>query len=98
MTRTLRDPDEANIPDNIKIEKKELDMALSIIDQLTGEFEPEKYKDTYKDELLKIITKKSKEKPGAKKTKEVEEKPKPKKGASDDLLEQLKASLEAIKN
>ena len=27
-----------------------------------------------------------------------EEKPKAKKGASDDLLEQLKASLEAIKN
>jgi DNA end-binding protein Ku len=94
----LRDPAEANIPSNIKIEKKELDMALSIIDQLTGEFEPEKYKDTYKDELLKIIKKKAAEKPGKKKADTDDTRPKAKKEASDDLLEQLKASLEAIKN
>lgn len=95
----LRDPAEANIPGAMKLEKKELDMALSIVDGMTGEFEPEKYKDTYKDELLKIIRKKEKEKPGKKSAKDdKEEKPKAAKGAKDDLLEQLKASLEAIKN
>ena len=95
----LRDPGEANIPSDIKIEKKELDMALNIIDQLTEKFEPEKYKDTYKDELLKIIKKKEKA-PKGKKTKsdESDEKPKQNKTAADDLLAQLKASLEAIKN
>ena len=95
----LRDPSEAKIPTNIKIEKKELDMAMNIIDQLTEKFEPEKYKDTYKDELLKLIKKKSKE-PKSKKpaTKETTAKPKASKTAADDLLEQLKASLEAIKN
>lgn len=95
----LRDPSEAKIPSNIKIEKKELDMALTIIDQLTEKFEPEKYKDTYKDELLKLIKKKSKEPKSKKPTaKETDAKPKVSKTAADDLLEQLKASLEAIKN
>lgn len=96
----LRDPAEANIPGDMKLEKNELAMAMSIVDQMSGEFEPEKYKDTYKDELLKIIRKKEKEKPGkkAKSADSSEEQPKAKKGAADDLLEQLKASLEAIKN
>lgn len=95
----LRDPSETKIPSDIKIEKKELDMALTIIDQLTEKFEPEKYKDTYKDELLKLIKKKSKEPKGKKpKAKETDTKPKASKSAADDLLEQLKASLEAIKN
>jgi len=95
----LRDPSETRIPSDIKIEKKELDMALTIIDQLTEKFEPEKYKDTYKDELLKLIRKKSKEPKGKKpKVKETDTKSKASKSAADDLLEQLKASLEAIKN
>lgn len=94
----LRNSSEAKIPDAVKIDKKELDMAMNIIEQLTDKFEPEKYKDTYKNELLKMIKKKSKEKAKPAKKEETEEKPKEKKGASDDLLEQLKASLEAIKN
>ena len=95
----LRDPKEAKIPTDIKIEKKELDMAMTIIDQLTEKFEPEKYKDTYKDEMLQMIKKKAAEKPKKKGAKpEPDEKPKPNKVAKDDLLEQLRASLEAIKN
>lgn len=95
----LRDPSDAKMPGKIKIEKKELDMAMHIIDQLTDKFEPEKYKDTYKDELIKLIKKREKEKPKkAKKASEEDEKPKAKKPAEDDLLELLKASLETIKN
>lgn len=93
----LKDPVEAGlIPHDIKIAKKELDMAMSIIDQLTDTFDPGKYKDTYKAELIKMIKKKSSEKAGAK-----EPAPRRKKKtteAKDDLLEQLKASLAAIKN
>lgn len=93
----LRDPEEAGlIPKDINISKKELDMAMSIIDQLTDKFEPEKYKDTYKDDLIKMIKAKSKAKDGDKPA------PAPRKrktaAAKDDLLEQLKASLAAIKN
>ncbi len=95
----LRDPKEATIPTDIKIEKKELDMAMNIIEQLTEKFEPEKYKDTYKDEMLQMIKKKAAEKPKKKGAKEKPDAtPKPKKEAKDDLLEQLRASLEAIKN
>ncbi len=92
----LRDPMEAKIPGDITIQKKELDMAINIIDQLTEKFEPEKYKDTYKDELLKMIKKKAaapKEKSPILK----ERRAKSKTAKSDDLLEQLKASLQAIK-
>ncbi|MFP9098370.1 Ku protein [Flavobacterium sp. RHBU_24] len=93
----LRDPDEAGlIPKDITISKKELDMAMSIIDQLTDTFDPEKYKDTYKDDLIKMIKAKAKTKDGEKPA------PAPRKrktaAAKDDLLDQLKASLAAIKN
>jgi DNA end-binding protein Ku len=92
----LRDPDEAGlIPKDIKITKKELDMAMSIIDQLTDTFDPSKYKDTYKAELIKMIKKKASAKPG-KEPAPVKRRRTP--AAKDDLLEQLKASLAAIKN
>lgn len=92
----LRDPGEAKIPTDIKIEKKELDMALTIIDQLTEKFEPSKYKDTYKEELLKLIKKKE-ALPKGKKLKADTAK-KTKKEPADNLLDQLKASLAAMQN
>jgi DNA end-binding protein Ku len=94
----LRDPNELKLPGkNIAVSKKELDMAMTIIDQLTDKFEPEKYKDTYKDELLKLIKKKSAA--PSKKLPVVAQRRKSKtKEKGDDLLEQLKASLKAIKS
>lgn len=94
----LRDPEEAGlIPKNVTIAKKELDMALTIIDQLTDKFEPEKYKDTYKEELVKMIKQKANAKKGAKEpAAPVKRRKKP--AGKDDLLDQLKASLAAIKN
>lgn len=95
----LRKPSEAKLPTNIKIEKKELDMAMTIIAQLTEKFDPGKYHDTYKEELLKYIKKKSTEKTKKKGAgEEVEAAPKAKKPPKDDLLDQLRASLEAIQN
>lgn len=91
----LRDPEEINLPADMKITKKELDMALSIIDQLTDKFEPEKYKDTYKAELIKMIKQKAASKGKKEPTPRVRAK---KATAKDDLLDQLKASLAAIKN
>jgi DNA end-binding protein Ku len=94
----LRDPADAKIPGDIKIQKKELDMAMSIIDQLTEKFDPSKYKDTYKDELLKLIKKKAAAPKGKKSATKEEPTPTKKKTVEDDLLSQLKASLEAIQN
>lgn len=92
----LRDPKALKTPAaKIKIEKKELDMAMMIIDQLTDTFQPEKYKDTYKAELIKLINKKAKapkKKLAPSKTAKKERHP------ADDLLDQLRASLQAIKN
>src|SRR3954453_20861784 len=38
-----------------KVEKRELEMALSLVESFTGEWKPTKYKDTYHAELCKII-------------------------------------------
>jgi DNA end-binding protein Ku len=93
----LRNPDDAGlIPKDIAISKKELDMAISIIDQLTDTFDPAKYKDTYKDDLVKMIKAKAKAKPGKEPAPATRRRKTPE--AKDDLLEQLKASLAAIKN
>lgn len=92
----LRDPHEINLPSDIKITKNELDMALSIIDQLTDTFDPSKYKDTYKAELTKMIKKKIAAKSTTKEP--VSKRTEKKSNAKDDLLVQLKASLAAIKN
>ena len=41
-----------------KIEKKELDLAVNLISQMTEPFKPEKYKDEYNEKLKKAIKKK----------------------------------------
>lgn len=83
----LRDPADLKLPD-VKVSDKEVAMAKSLIEQYTEEFDFEKYKDVYNDQLLKIIEAKS----AGKKTKveKFEAKPTPAK----DLMAQLKASLE----
>ncbi len=41
-----------------KIEKKELDLAINLIEQMTAEFKPEKYKDEYNSKVKKAIKRK----------------------------------------
>lgn len=55
----IRSSDDLNIPEE-KISNKELDMALSLVDQLSGKFEPQKHHDTYTEEIMKLIDKKLK--------------------------------------
>lgn len=86
----IRDPKDLKLPDT-KVSKKEVDMAKSLIEQYTSEFDFKKYKDIYNEQLLKII----KSKTSGKKTKveKFEAKPTPAK----DLMAQLKASLDKKK-
>lgn len=84
----IRSYGELNIPKTASVKDAELKMAISLIDQLTPKsFSMDKYKDTYDEELMKIIEMKAKGK----------RIPKPKfkivKNTSKDLMEQLKASL-----
>lgn len=84
----IRSTDELALPENTTIKPAELKMAVSLIDQLTDKFDISKYKDTYNDELMKII----KAKASGKKVKAPEMKVVHSK--TKDLMEQLKASLE----
>jgi DNA end-binding protein Ku len=74
-------------PGKRKVDSRELEMANSLIDRLTTNFDPEKYTDTYRDTLCEII--KAKRKGEAVKAPKVE---KPTK--APDLMEALEASLE----
>jgi DNA end-binding protein Ku len=86
----IRSPKDLNIPD-LQVKPGELKMATALIDQLSGKFDISKYKDTYADELMKLIEAKAKgKKIPAPAMRVVHSK-------SHDLMEQLKASLETKK-
>lgn len=55
---TLYFEEEINIEEevkNIEVNNKELDLALKLIDNLKGSFEPNKYKDEYQDNIKNAI-------------------------------------------
>jgi DNA end-binding protein Ku len=54
------DISELNLPEKVKVPRNQLDLALELIDKLSGPFQPEKYKDTYTDKLKQIINAKRK--------------------------------------
>jgi DNA end-binding protein Ku len=83
----IRSKDELNLPTE-KVEAREIKMALALIDQLSSDFKPEQYKDTYRTQMEKVIKDKAKGKP----IKATEDAP----VSTDvaDLMETLRASLE----
>jgi len=44
---------------DVEVSTRELDMARQLIESLSGDFEPEKYHDEYRDELLELIERKA---------------------------------------
>jgi DNA end-binding protein Ku len=98
--RELKKPEDLDIPDKltgIKVSAKELDIALRLIDDMADEWKPEKYHDTYHEDLLKRIEEKVK----AGQTEEItapEKEEKAAKGADViDLMSLLKKSVEGGK-
>ena len=83
----VRNVNELNIPGKTTIKPAELQMANALIDQLTAKFDIAKYRDTYNDELLKLITAKAKGKKTAAPHLRVVH------SSATDLMSQLKASL-----
>ena len=87
----IRSTEELTIPKTTS-KPAEMKMAIELINQLSGPFDIDKYKDTYTDELMKLIKAKAK---GVKQTtptlRVVHRKGK------EDLLSQLKASLQGSK-
>jgi DNA end-binding protein Ku len=76
-------------PEEAKVEQQELDMAAQLIEQYTGSFEPEKFRDTYRDALCEIIN--AKRKGEVVRAPQVEEAEAP-----TDLMAALRASVEAV--
>lgn len=99
VMETIHYPDEVrnvvdvpNIPSEDQVTKKELDTAKMLIDQLTTEFEPEKYHDEYRNALMELIDEKKKG--------EQTVTAKDKKGTADnvtDLMAALQASIDKTK-
>ncbi|MFV9510661.1 Ku protein [Tepidibacillus sp. LV47] len=97
VLETLHFPDEVRsvdlvpeIPQNIEVSKKELSMAIQLIENLSAPFEPEKYTDDYREALRELINKKI----------EGEEIEIPKEAPQKniiDLMQALQASLEQTK-
>jgi DNA end-binding protein Ku len=89
----LKDVSELKIPE-AKVTAKELDMAMRLVEDMSDEWKPEKYKDTYRHDLMKRIEEKVK----AGETEEITEPEKerrPEKGAEViDLMQLLKKSVE----
>jgi DNA end-binding protein Ku len=91
VLETMYYPDEIRQPESVdgrsRLQKAEVDMAKSLVENLSDSFKPEKYDDTYRKELLSLIRAKAKGK----------ELPEPKEeegGEVVDLMQALRESVE----
>ena len=84
----IRPPDDLAPSRRSKVDEQELDLALTLIERFTRDFEPAKYEDTYRDRLLKVIQQKKRGK--TIEAPEVEEKS----DEAPDLLSALRESVE----
>jgi DNA end-binding protein Ku len=87
----LADPEKLHLPKKVEIGKREMTMAKSLIDSMSSKWNPEKYRDDYREALMEVIEEKI-EAGG----KEIEEKPRkaPKPTKVIDLVSVLQKSLE----
>jgi DNA end-binding protein Ku len=88
----LVDTSQLTFPASEKARKGELDLAKMLIENLAADWEPSKYTDDYRDNLMKVIKARIKgEKPRLPAAEEPDE------GKVVDLMERLRQSLEAGK-
>ena len=84
--------DEVEAIADVETTDRELDIAKQLIESLAGPFEPDKYRDEYRDEVLSLIERKAAgEEIAVQPAAEEEEEPVP------DLMAALKASLDAVR-
>ncbi|HEX7610169.1 MAG TPA: Ku protein, partial [Solirubrobacteraceae bacterium] len=85
--------DEIKEAAEVKTTKRELDMAVQLVSSLAGDFEPGRYRDSYRQEVLDLIERKAQ-------GKEIAVAPAPEQAAepAPDLMSALKASLEAVRS
>jgi DNA end-binding protein Ku len=94
----VRDPT-AFVPGlgGVETEDRELDLAIGLIDMLKTEWDPAAYADTYREELLRILSEKEPARPAA--TSEPDERVAGGTGPSavEELMAKLRESVEAAK-
>ncbi|MBO8170749.1 MAG: Ku protein [Bacillaceae bacterium] len=95
IMETIYYPDEVRevnqvpgLPENVDVAENEMKMAVQLIENLAAEFDPEKYKDEYRDNLKELIQKKLE-------GEEIKQAPEVHKARVVDLMEALQASVEA---
>ena len=87
----LADPGKLHVPKKTEVGKREMNMAKSLIDSMSSKWNPEKYRDDYREALMEVIEEKAED--GGK---EIEEKPKKARKPTKviDLVSVLQKSLE----
>jgi len=87
----LADASELHVPKKLEVGKREMDMAKALIGSMSSKWDPEKYRDDYREAVMKVIEEKVEH--GGE---EIEEKPKkaPKPTKVIDLVSVLRQSLE----
>jgi DNA end-binding protein Ku len=92
----LRDPGELSLPSGslkeLGLTEKELQMAEKLVEGMVGSWDPKKYKDEYRDDLLTFIETKARE--GGVQEGRIPEKVAESRGEVLDLMELLKKSIE----
>jgi DNA end-binding protein Ku len=90
VLETMYFADEVRKPEKVngsaRVQKAEIEMAKSLVENLSADFKPDKYDDTYRKELMDLIRKKAK---GQKLPEPQEEE----QGEVVDLMEALRASV-----
>jgi DNA end-binding protein Ku len=84
-------PADDHAPNGAKVPERELEAAVELIERLAGDFEPERYEDSYRKRLCEII--KAKQKGETVPVAEVEEETE----EPEDLLAALRRSIEEAK-
>jgi DNA end-binding protein Ku len=99
VMETVHYPDEVrnvsevpSVPERKAVDKKELDTAITLIDQLTTEFDPEKYHDDYREAVLRLVQEKINKEEGTTTTADTD------KSNVVDLMSALQASIERTKD
>ncbi|KMJ58231.1 DNA repair protein [Bacillus sp. LL01] len=99
VMETVHYPDEVrnvsdvpSVPERKDVDQKELDTAITLIDQLTTEFDPEKYHDDYREAVLRLVQEKINKEEGTTTPTESD------KTNVVDLMSALQASIERTKD
>jgi len=87
----IRSTEDLEIPEDVKVSPAELKMAENLVNMMATEFEPEEYKDEYKQAVMKVVEAKVQKR-------EIIEAPEPEAETTVvDLMSALKASVEKAK-